>query len=110
VLHEPEIRRDTVRVLRAVAAEPRLLVEAAELLPGFGRPALIVWASQDKVMPLDHGHRLAELLPQGRLVEIADSYTLVALDQPVELARAIRDLTAPEPRATEHSSQPRTAD
>jgi hypothetical protein len=30
------------------------------------------------------------MLPQGRLVEIADSYTLVPLDQPGELAHAIR--------------------
>ena len=33
-------------------------------------------------MPPDHGRRLAELLPQGRLVEISDSYTLLPLDQP----------------------------
>jgi pimeloyl-ACP methyl ester carboxylesterase len=42
-------------------------------------------------MPAEHGRRLAELLPHGRLVEIPDSYTLVPLDQPVALAQAIRE-------------------
>jgi pimeloyl-ACP methyl ester carboxylesterase len=41
-------------------------------------------------MPPAHGRRLAELLPQGRLVEIDDSYTLIGLDQPSRLAEAIR--------------------
>ena len=92
VLHQPEIRRDTVRVLRAIAADRGLLVDAAERLPAFDRPALVVWASEDRVMPPEHGRRLAELLPQGRLVEVDDSYTLIPLDRPEALAAAIRDL------------------
>ena len=87
VLTQPEIRRDAVRVLRAVAADPRLLLAAAERLPGFDRPALVVWAAGDRVMPPEHGRRLAELLPQGRLAEIADSYTLIPLDQPARARR-----------------------
>ena len=42
-------------------------------------------------MPPEHGRRLAELLPHGRLVEVADSYTLIPLDQPAELAELIRE-------------------
>ena len=91
VLSRPEIRRDTVRVLRAIAAERRLMLDAAERLPRFDRPALVVWAGEDRVMPPDHGRRLAELLPQGRLVEIPDSYTLIPLDQPALLARCLRE-------------------
>ncbi|MGH2885747.1 MAG: alpha/beta fold hydrolase, partial [Solirubrobacteraceae bacterium] len=79
VLKQAEIRRDTVRVLRSIAAERNLMVEAAQQLPSFDRPALVVWATQDRVMPPEHGRRLADLLPQGRLVEIADSYTLIPL-------------------------------
>lgn len=37
-------------------------------------------------MPPEHGRRLAELLPQGELVEIADSYALIPEDQPEQLA------------------------
>jgi pimeloyl-ACP methyl ester carboxylesterase len=90
VLTQREIRRDTVRVLRGIAAQRDLMLDAAECLPSFERPALVVWASQDRVMPPEHGRRLAELLPQGRLVEIPDSYTLIPLDQPTRLAQAIR--------------------
>jgi pimeloyl-ACP methyl ester carboxylesterase len=39
---------------------------------GFDRPALVVWASGDRVMPPERGRRLAELLPQGELVEVED--------------------------------------
>ncbi len=92
VLTQPEIRRDTVRVLRAAAAcaKDRLLVATAERLPEFKHPALVVWASQDKVMPPEHGRRLAALLPEARLVEVEDTYTLIPLDQPARLAEAIR--------------------
>ncbi len=94
LLTQAGIRRDTVRVLRAAAAAPGILVEAAGRLPGFDRPALVVWAIEDRVMPLEHGRRLAELLPQGKLVEVADSYTLLPLDQPAEFARLVRGFTA----------------
>jgi pimeloyl-ACP methyl ester carboxylesterase len=93
VLKQAEIRRDTVRTLRAVAADKSLLVEAAEALPSFTRPALVVWASGDRVMPPEHGQRLAGLLPLGRLEEIEDSYTLIPLDQPARLAQLIREFT-----------------
>jgi pimeloyl-ACP methyl ester carboxylesterase len=93
VLRQPEIRRDAVRMLRAVMSATHLLLDAAACLPGFERPALVIWASEDRVMPLEHGRRLAELLPRGLLVEIADSYTLIPLDQPAKLARAIREFT-----------------
>ncbi|MFG2367961.1 alpha/beta fold hydrolase [Streptomyces mirabilis] len=93
VLERPEIRRDAVRALRAAAADTGLLLAAAERLPRFDRPALVVWARGDRVMPPEHGRRLAALLPRGRLVEIDDSYTLVPLDRPTELARAIREFT-----------------
>jgi len=93
VMTRPEIRRDTVRMLRAAASDTRLLVKAAESLPGFNRPALVVWASEDRVMPPEHGRRLAELIPQGRLAEVEDSYTLIPLDQPAKLAQIIREFT-----------------
>ena len=45
-------------------------------------------------MPPEHGRRLAELLPQGQLVEMDDSYTLIPLDQPARLAQIIREFTS----------------
>jgi pimeloyl-ACP methyl ester carboxylesterase len=93
ILRQPEIRRDAVRVLRGISAERKLMVEAATCLPTFDRPALVVWAQHDRVMPPEHGRRLAEILPQGRLVEVPDTYTLLPLDQPAGLAQAIREFT-----------------
>ncbi|MEV8609149.1 alpha/beta hydrolase [Amycolatopsis sp. NPDC051373] len=89
LLKESGIRRDTVRVLRAAAAETGILVEAAAHLPEFDRPALVVWASEDRVMPPEHGRRLAGLLPKAQLSEVDDSFTLLPLDRPAELARLI---------------------
>ena len=88
VFTQREIRRDLIKYLRAVKKGDMLV--AAQLLRRFDRPSLVVWAREDRVMPLEHGRRLAEMLPQGRLIEIADSYTFIPKDQPGELARAIR--------------------
>ena len=78
----PEIRRDTVRTLRAAAADTRFLLKAAERLPGFNHPALIIWASEDRVTPAEHGRRLAKLLPHGQLVRGGGRLHAHPLDQP----------------------------
>jgi pimeloyl-ACP methyl ester carboxylesterase len=90
-----EIRHDLRKYLRTV--DKRDTLEAAERLRSFDRPALVVWAEEDRVMPPKHGRRLAELLPRGRLVEILDSYTLIPEDRPQELARVIREFVRDTP-------------
>lgn len=57
-------------------------------------PVLVVWAAEDRLMPADHGARLAAVYPKGRLVTIDDSYTLVSEDQPAALTAAIRGFLA----------------
>jgi pimeloyl-ACP methyl ester carboxylesterase len=99
ILTNQDIRRDTVRVLRAAAGEHGLMVKVADALSRFGRPALVVWAREDRVMPPEHGRRLAGLL-DSRLVEVDDSYTLMPLDQPAKLAGAIREFTRTRTRVT----------
>jgi pimeloyl-ACP methyl ester carboxylesterase len=42
-------------------------------------------------MPPSHGRRPAEPLPQAKLVEIADSYTLIPEDQPAVLTAHLRN-------------------
>jgi pimeloyl-ACP methyl ester carboxylesterase len=66
------------------------MMAAAERLRGFDRPALVIWVPEDRINPRAHGWRWADLLPQGRLLEIPDSHTLMPLDQRAELACAIR--------------------
>lgn len=85
-----QIRRDLRRFVRSVDAAE--LTSVTERLTEFDRPALVVWARDDKIMPPEHAERLADLLPKaGDVVWIDDSYTLIPLDQPAALARAIRD-------------------
>ena len=94
VVDQREIRRDLRKYVRSAAQGRRELLAAAEALRFFDRPALVAWASEDRLMPIEHGRRLAALLPQGRLVEIADSYTLIPEDQPAKLTTHIRELLA----------------
>lgn len=92
LLTDRAIRRDLTRYLRAV--DRGEMLAAAEGLRRFDRPALVVWGAEDRVMPVEHGRRLATLLPRGRFVEIPGSGTLVALDQPARLAAEIRAFVA----------------
>jgi pimeloyl-ACP methyl ester carboxylesterase len=89
LLTQREIRRDLAMYLRGAAKDPGVMAAAAEGLRGFARPALVVWAAEDRVMPPEHGRRLAELLPHGQLLELPDCYTLIPEDQPAALARAV---------------------
>jgi pimeloyl-ACP methyl ester carboxylesterase len=89
------IRRDLARYARS--ARKRAMLEVMERLRSFNRPALVIWATEDRVMPIEHGRRLARLLPNARLVEIADSYTLIPLDQPARFARLVREFVAQTP-------------
>lgn len=92
LIAEPGVRRD---VRRYVATTPKdCLLEAAEGLRTFDKPALVIWPTDDRTMPRSHGRRLADLLPQGRLVEIDDCSVLIPLDQPVRLADEIRAFAA----------------
>jgi pimeloyl-ACP methyl ester carboxylesterase len=83
------IRRDLVKYCRT-RFDGADLIRATNTLAEFDRPALVLW-SDNPVMPSEHGRRLAELLPQGRLQTIDDAYVLTMLDQPERTARAIGD-------------------
>ncbi len=95
LLTQRKIRRDLLKYLHNYNKGD--LLAAAECLRSFDRPALVIWAAEDRVMPPAHGRRLAALLPHARLVEITDSYTLIPEDQPGELARAIRQFVRDTP-------------
>jgi pimeloyl-ACP methyl ester carboxylesterase len=96
-----------VRSNRAIRRDLRKYMQTTDfdvlnqIVPGlraFDRPALVAWAAEDRVMPPEHGRRLAKLLPAAQHVEIPDSYTLIPLDNPGALVAAIRSFvrsTAP---------------
>ena len=89
LLRSGAARRDLTAYLRG--ARPGRLEEAAGRAGSFDRPVLVVWAAEDRIMPLAHGRRLAALFPKGDYREIADSRTLIPEDQPTALADAIRE-------------------
>jgi pimeloyl-ACP methyl ester carboxylesterase len=89
ILSSPDVRRDFRKYCNSMPSK-RTLCEWTERLRGFTGPALVAWAADDRIMPISHGRRLAELLPLGRLVLIPDSYTLIPEDQPVILSAFIR--------------------
>src|SRR5437763_16219910 len=86
-LRRPESRRERTRAIRSVRT--RYLLEAAERLRAFDKPALIVWPPEDPVFLFEHAKRLAELLPNATLVEVEDSWGFVSEDRPDVLAREI---------------------
>lgn len=83
------VRRDVRTFVTQV--HRRYTLAAAEALPKFTKPVLLTWASEDRVFPLRFGQRLAAVLPEARLVEVADSYTFVPEDQPAVLAELITE-------------------
>ena len=89
-LADKEIRRDLRKYAGdAIPNGRRTLREAQARLRGFDRPVLVVWDVEGKMMPREEGRRLADSFSRSSFVELADCYTLIALDQPAELARLI---------------------
>jgi pimeloyl-ACP methyl ester carboxylesterase len=64
---------------------------ATPALAGFDRPVLVVWDEEGKMMPNEEGRKLAESFPDSHLVMLPDCRTLITEDQPVALAREIRE-------------------
>ena len=93
-LADRDIRRDYKKYAGSTKQAARDLLAATDSLKSFTRPVLVVWASEDRVMPPEHGRRLAQIFPNSRLVEVADSYTLIAEDQPEVLAQHLRAFAA----------------
>ncbi len=87
-LRDKAIRRDLVKYVKSRFPKSEVVANT-EALQHFSGDALILWSSAGKVMPREHGRKLAELLPKGELVEIDDAYVLSMLDRPQAVAAAM---------------------
>ncbi|OLT47818.1 alpha/beta hydrolase [Saccharomonospora sp. CUA-673] len=87
------VRADLIRYGKGIPPK-RTLRAWAEAMGTFDRPVLVAWAAEDKMMPQEHGRRLAALFPQGRLVTVPDSRTLIPEDNPEFFARTLREFVA----------------
>lgn len=87
-LRDKRIRRDLLSYTHSRFRKPELVANT-EALRDFSGNALVLWSSAGKVMPREHGRRLAALLPKSTLVELDDAYVLSMLDRPAAVAAAM---------------------
>ena len=86
---DPKVRRDLAKYLRNVP-KPQQLLAWADQQRTFAGPVLIIWAREDKLMPPTH----ADHFQNTQLVWIADSRTLIPIDQPNTLTSHLRTFLA----------------
>lgn len=98
------IRRD-LRTFALSTPGRRELAALPARLASFDEPVLVVWATEDRLMPREHGPRLAATFPHARLVEIEDSRTLVPIDQPQRLATELITFATVDLTPTDRSKQ-----
>ncbi|WP_369204356.1 alpha/beta fold hydrolase [Streptomyces sp. PU-14G] len=88
LLRDPGVRRDMLAYCRG-AFDKAELVRDTEALRRFAGPALVLWSPENRVMPPEHGRRLARLLPAGQYAEVPGAYVLSMLDEPELVAHEI---------------------
>jgi pimeloyl-ACP methyl ester carboxylesterase len=86
-LRTRDVRRDLVKVLRAISPEATLA--AAKQFPEFGSPVLVVWGTRDVYFATSDAERLVEAFADARLELIEGARTFVQLDAPARLAELI---------------------
>ena len=68
---------------------PQLLVDAADAIPRFDRPVMLIWGESDGFFPMAHAHRLASEFPDAALVTVPGAKTWVPVDNPAAVADGI---------------------
>jgi len=68
---------------------PHLLIDAAEAIPRFDRPVLLIWGDSCDFFPMRDAQRLASEFPSATLVSVPGAKTWVPIDCPVAVADAI---------------------
>jgi pimeloyl-ACP methyl ester carboxylesterase len=87
------IRRDhrvADDLVAALAGErPQLLIDAAQAIPRFDRPVLLIWGDACDFFPMTGAQRLASDFPRATLVPVPGAKTWVPVDNPAAVADAI---------------------
>mgnify|MGYP002336327286 CR=1 FL=1 len=95
MIHDTGVRDDAMRFV--AGADARDTMDAASKLPDLQIPALLVWGAEDTFFTIADARRLAELIPDGRLVEVSGARTFVPLDDPGRVAEEIAGFLAERP-------------
>jgi pimeloyl-ACP methyl ester carboxylesterase len=86
-------RRDTGVADDLVAAmagfRPELLIDAAEAIPRFDRPVLLIWGDSCDFFPTTDAQRLAFDFPNATLIPVPGAKTWVPVDNPAAVIEAI---------------------
>jgi pimeloyl-ACP methyl ester carboxylesterase len=90
-LKDSRICRDLAVLLRQVATTD--LRDVVTRLPGFIEPVTLVWGQRDRCFTPGLGRRLARVFSNGKLIEVSDAKTFVALDAPGAVIDAIATAT-----------------
>jgi pimeloyl-ACP methyl ester carboxylesterase len=102
VLRDPDVRRDLLAYARGTF-DKAALVRDTEALGGFQGEVLVLWSPDNRVMPPEHGRRLAALLPRGRYTEVPGAYVLSQHDEPETVAREMGQFLTSTPATTQPS-------
>ena len=97
VLDDDRVFEDVRRF--TVALDKELTLDAAARLPGFDKPVLLAWGTDDRLFPTADAHRLAAVLPDARVEEIDGARTLPMVDRPDRLAELIGEFAAAPQRS-----------
>ena len=84
---DPRVAGDLVAAMAGF--RPQLLIDAAEAIPRFDRPVLLVWGESCGFFPMTHAQRLASEFPRATLVSVPKAKTWVPVDNPAAVADAI---------------------
>jgi pimeloyl-ACP methyl ester carboxylesterase len=89
-LADPETREAFLRTVRAVIEPAGQQVSALDrLYLAEHLPTLIVWGTDDPIIPIEHGRRAHELIPGSRLAEIEGAGHWPQLDEPEQVVEAL---------------------
>ncbi|MEJ7862908.1 MAG: alpha/beta hydrolase [Pyrinomonadaceae bacterium] len=76
-------------IRNATALNTNLTTEITHLLPQIEAETLILWGVDDKFQLLKYGERLADDIPNARLVKIENARHFVMIDQPEVVAKHV---------------------
>jgi pimeloyl-ACP methyl ester carboxylesterase len=86
-LRRRDVRADVLATLKAI--DKRDTLNAAQALSERPLPTLLAWGADDRMFPLRFAERLAAMIPDARLEQIAGSRAFAPQDQPLRLAELI---------------------
>ena len=86
-LRDKRVASDLVAAMSSFRPQP--LIDAAEAIPRFDRPVLLIWGDSCDFFPITHAQRLASEFPCARLISVSGAKTWVPIDNPAAVNDAI---------------------